>query len=244
MKKSKAILMALCAVLLVAASVMGTLAYLTSTDEVVNTFTVGKVAIKLDEEKVDAYGSIVPNADRVKDNTYKLMPGHTYTKDPTVHVKADSEPSYIRMLVTVSDITKLAAAFPADKYPDFYSGNDSGNVFLLEKLVGNWDSSVWACNGVIGNVYEFRYAVGNGIYTVPADAKTDYVDLPALFKTITIPGTVDAAALANLDQVKITVVAQAIQADGFNGDVNAAWRAFSAASAPTVPAETTTSSEG
>lgn len=223
MKKSKAILMALCAVLLVAASVMGTLAYLTSTDTVTNTFTIGKVAIKLDEAKVDVNGTPVEGEPRVKSNDYKLMPGHTYTKDPTVHVKADSEPSYIRMLVTVSDITKLAAAFPADKYPDFYSGSDSGNVFLLEKLVGEWKSSDWTCYRVNGNEYEFRYAAG--IYTVPADAETEYVDLPALFKTITIPGTVDAAALANLDQVKITVVAQAIQADGFD-DADEAWTAF------------------
>ena len=56
MKKSKAILMALCAVLLVAASVMGTLAYLTSTDTVTNTFTVGNVQIKLDEAKVNEEG--------------------------------------------------------------------------------------------------------------------------------------------------------------------------------------------
>lgn len=242
MKKSKAILMALCAVLLVAASVMGTLAYLTSTDTVTNTFTIGKVAIKLDEAKVDVNGTPVEGEPRVQSNDYKLMPGHTYTKDPTVHVKADSEPSYIRMLVTVSDITNLAKAFPANKYPEFYS--NPGNFFLLEKLVGGWDSSVWECTSISGGTYEFRYVAGaDGIYTVPADADTEYVALPALFKTITIPGDVDATALANLDQVKITVVAQAIQADGFNGDVNAAWRAFSAASAPTVPTEATTPSE-
>ena len=47
--KSKALLLTLCAVLLVAASVMGTMAYLTSTDKVENTFTVGNVKITLDE---------------------------------------------------------------------------------------------------------------------------------------------------------------------------------------------------
>lgn len=221
MKKSKAILMALCAVLLVAASVMGTLAYLTSTDTVTNTFTVGKVEIKLDEAKANTDGSLVAGAARVDANTYKLMPGHTYNKDPQVHVKADSEPSYIRMLVTVSDIAKLKAAFPVDKYPTYYSGD----VFLLEKLVGGWDSNEWACNSVNGNEYEFRYAAG--IYTVPADATTEYVDLPKLFTTITIPGTVDATALANLNQVTITVVAQAIQADGFD-DAADAWGHFPA----------------
>ena len=52
-KAKKALALVLCAVLLVAGSVMGTMAYLTSKDEVVNTFTVGKVGITLDEEDVD-----------------------------------------------------------------------------------------------------------------------------------------------------------------------------------------------
>ena len=49
--RSKALLLTLCAVLLVTASVLGTMAFLTSNDEVVNTFSVGSVAIKLDEAK-------------------------------------------------------------------------------------------------------------------------------------------------------------------------------------------------
>ena len=82
MKKFKALLVVACALLLVAASVFGTMAYLTSTDTVTNTFTVGKVAIKLDEAKVNPDGSLVENADRVKANSYKLLPGHIYNKDP------------------------------------------------------------------------------------------------------------------------------------------------------------------
>lgn len=94
-KKTKALMLVLCAVLLVTASVLGTMAYLTSTDEVVNTFTVGKVAITLDEAKVDADGTAVTPAERVKENAYHLLPGHPYTKDPTVHVQANSENSFI-----------------------------------------------------------------------------------------------------------------------------------------------------
>ena len=75
--RSKALLLTLCAVLLVAASVLGTMAYLTSTDEVKNTFTVGKVKINLDEAKVGLDGTPVEPAARVKSNEYKLMPGHT-----------------------------------------------------------------------------------------------------------------------------------------------------------------------
>lgn len=93
--KSKALLMTLCAVLLVAASVLGTMAYLTSTTkEVTNTFSIGKINITLDEAPVDEYGKQV-DGNRHMANSYKLVPNHTYTKDPAVHVKGDSEDSYI-----------------------------------------------------------------------------------------------------------------------------------------------------
>ena len=94
-KKTKALMLVLCAVLLVTASVLGTMAYLTSTDQVVNTFTVGKVAITLDEAQVKEDGTPVAGAARVTGNAYHLLPGHTYTKDPTVHVQANSEDSFI-----------------------------------------------------------------------------------------------------------------------------------------------------
>lgn len=91
----KALLIALCAVLLVAASVMGTLAYLTSTTEVVtNTFSVGKVVITLDEAPVDAEGKETAGT-RVTANKYHLIPGSSYDKDPTVHVDADSEDAWL-----------------------------------------------------------------------------------------------------------------------------------------------------
>lgn len=111
MKKSIALVMM--AVLLVAASVMGTLAYLTSNDTVKNTFTVGKVKITLDEAKVNEYGEADTPASRVKENTYKLIPGHAYTKDPTVHFAAGSEASYLFVKVEngIADIeagTKIA----------------------------------------------------------------------------------------------------------------------------------------
>lgn len=106
MKKSIALVMM--AVLLVAASVMGTLAYLTSKDSVTNTFTVGKVKITLDEAKVNEYGEADTPASRVKENTYKLIPGHAYTKDPTVHFAAGSEASYLFVKVE-NGITAIEA---------------------------------------------------------------------------------------------------------------------------------------
>ncbi len=89
----KVLIIALCAVLLVSISVMGTMAYLTSQASVTNTFTVGKVGIELDEALVDANGKEITgeNAKRVKENKYKLLPGLDYDKDPTIHVASDSE---------------------------------------------------------------------------------------------------------------------------------------------------------
>lgn len=223
MKKFKALLVVACALLLVAASVFGTMAYLTSTTgEVKNTFTVGNVAITLDEAKVNVNGKPVDangkevelaKAPRVTSNQYKLIPSHEYTKDPTIHVTAGSEDAYVRMNVKVNNLNKLKAAFPTDKYADYYAGD----VFLLEKLVKGWDSSKWAFQSFHTDTatYEFRYT----------DKAVAGQNLPALFTHIAIPGTVDKAALGNLGEVEIVITADAIQAEGFD-DAAAAWNAF------------------
>ena len=92
----KIVVLLLCAVLLIGATIAGTVAYLTDSDNVVtNTFTVGKVEITMDEAKVDAYGVADPTAARVTENEYKLIPGHTYTKDPTIHVDDESESCWL-----------------------------------------------------------------------------------------------------------------------------------------------------
>ena len=111
--KKKVFMTVLCAAALVVASVLGTMAFLTSKDKVNNTFTVGNVAITLDEAKVTDAGNPVEGADRVKANIYKLIPGHEYTKDPTVHVTANSEDSWVFIkvedgLAAIEDDTTVA----------------------------------------------------------------------------------------------------------------------------------------
>ena len=206
MKKTyKILLLILCAALLVAGSVMGTLAYLTSQDQIVNTFTYGNVRITLDEAKVDEYGNAIKDAGRVDENTYKLIPGMPYTKDPTVTVLADSEASYIRIVVQVSNVAALKKAFPAEKYPTFWNGN----VFLLQMLV-DWNSEAWKCvEATADGKYVFDYK--QHVSTVDAEDMT----LEPLFTTINVPGTMDNDAVAALDQVNITITAYAVQAAGF-----------------------------
>lgn len=92
--RTKVLLLTLCAALLVCATVLATMAFLTDTAEVKNTFTVGNVDITLDEAKVTVYGK-ADGTDRVIENDYKLIPGKTYTKDPTVTVATGSEDCYL-----------------------------------------------------------------------------------------------------------------------------------------------------
>lgn len=211
--KSKALLLTLCAVLLVAASVLGTMAYLTSTASVENTFTVGSVAIKLDEAKANPDGSLVENADRVQGNSYKLLPGHTYNKDPMVTVLKDSEASYIKMTVTFSNAKELDAIFAPN-------GADMTSIF------NGYDPANWIYQGNTEDAtantrtYEFWYKETVG-------APDGDIALDALFDSITVPGTITNEQLATIEGMTITVNAYAIQADGF-ANAKAAWAAFDA----------------
>lgn len=94
--RNKVLGLSLGAAALVGASVMGTMAYLTSQDTVTNTFTVGKVSITLDEADVKTDGTYETDATvRVDANAYHLFPGHEYIKDPVVHVTAGSDDCYV-----------------------------------------------------------------------------------------------------------------------------------------------------
>lgn len=212
--KTKAFGLMMVAVLLVIATIFATMAYLTAEDEVVNTFTVGDVKIKLDEAKANTDGTLVEGADRVQANSYKLLPGHTYAKDPMVTVIGDSEESYIRMTLTLSKSKELDEIFAPDggaNMPEIFNGYNSDNWTYK----GNVEDA--AANT---RTYEFWYKD-----TVSA-AGGD-VALDALFESITVPGEITNAQLATINDMTITVNAYAIQADGFES-AEEAWAAFPA----------------
>ena len=206
--KTKALLMSLCAVLLVAASVLGTMAYLTSNDKVKNTFTVGNVAITMDETDVD---DSTPNKERDQANSYKLIPGHTYNKDPMVTVLKGSESSYIKMTVTFSKAAELDAIFAP-------TGADMTSIF------NGYDSTNWIYKGNTEDTeantrtYEFWYKAA-------VAAPDGDVALDALFDSITVPGSITNEQLKTIEGMTITVNAYAIQADGF-ANAEAAWAAY------------------
>jgi predicted ribosomally synthesized peptide with SipW-like signal peptide len=246
--KTKALLMSLCAVLLVAASVLGTMAYLTDSKDVKNTFTVGNVAIKLDEAKVDENGTQVVDKDgnpvaRVTENEYKLLPGHTYTKDPTVTVLAPSVESYVRMKVTFNKASALIAMCTD---PEFAEDGPTGveNAFPLIRMVKFVEANAAKWDGIIpDNMVDTKDMLNNTKYCVydkAADTLTFYyyytepvaaidadVKLATLFDSIKVPEWATGDQLKALQGFEINVVAEAIQADGFE-NADAAWAAFAA----------------
>ena len=94
----KALILVLCAALLVGASVMGTLAYLTSqTGTVKNTFTVGKVEITLKEYEInpETGKKLNPLKPVDKMDGIKVVPGRTIDKHAFITVADKSEACYI-----------------------------------------------------------------------------------------------------------------------------------------------------
>lgn len=200
------------ATLLVAASVMGTMAYLTATTGTVNnTFTLGKVTLSsdlnqgLDEAKVDQYGNEEEGEARVTANTYKLIPGHTYTKDPTVHITADSENCYLFVRV-VNDISAI----------------EDEKTIATQMAEKGWVQ--------IEDTNVYYYAPDKNDNKI-VDENEDLVVVNGtakdviIFDNFTIKDDADVASLADENgdiSSKITIQAYAVQADGFSSAL-AAW---------------------
>lgn len=245
----KTFVMLLCAVLVVTSAALGTIAYLTDRQGVVNEFTVGNVQIEVDESDVYEEGDEIPEGSEVGDpipnpdydpddpandeenertdegNTYPMVPAAEYVKDPTMTVKAKSQESYVRMVVTLNKATALKEIF-ADlqaKYPaDFASG------FLPQEHTGDtWNSEKWPCISMAEDtendtfVLEFRYP------EPVTPAQDEDLKLEPLFEKIVIPGQLNNDHLAKLEGFTIDVQGHAIQALGFD-TADAAWAAFDA----------------
>ncbi len=214
-KKTKALLLASSAVVLVAGSVLGTLAFLTDRENVVNVFTIGKVDITLDETDVDG-------DDDTKKNAYRLVPGEEYVKDPTITVVAGSEEAYIRMLVTVHNWS-VAEPLIFDSVPyEALGGYDAAKWEYVDTTPVKDDAK-----GEDYAVIEYRYYQTEDALDSTADK-----ELPALFTTLKIPGELTGTELQALYDggFKMVIQGHAIQAAGFT-NADEAWAAFDAQNA-------------
>lgn len=209
----KALLLTVCAILLVVASVMGTLAYLTDNGKVVNTFTAGKVYITLDEAITDIdgkpldaeAGNIVDLAQAARKageinetvgNKYHLIPGSTYTKDPTVTVEAGSEACWLFV-----------------KVDNGISAIEGGTTIAQQIVAKGWI----ALDGVSGVYYRRHMESGSA---------QKYI----VFENFTVDAQKTNTDLFNVKDNNVTVTAFAVQeenvATSVDGEMNKALAAW------------------
>ena len=204
MKKARKALLTLCAALLLVSMTVGaTVAYLTANTAVVtNTFTVGNIQIGLDEAKCDLNGKVIADAGRVTQNQYKLFPGHTYTKDPIVYVKAGSEACWVFVKVE-NGISGIEST-------------DQGYVNIANQIANNDWQQLTIDDAPVAGVYFYKNIV---------DASEEDADIQKpVFQNFKLKGDLDYNALTANANKQITIDAYAVQADGFTSAA-AAWAA-------------------
>ena len=213
--KSKALLLALCAVLLVAASVLGTLAYLTSQDQVTNTFSVGSVSMTLDEQDVKPDGTKdTENVDndtlnalnRVQANEYHLLPGHKYIKDPIIHIAENSESCWVFVEV--------------ENGIDAYEAETTTGENAYTDIAGQITDNGWKPLDGVANVYYMEYSKGQDDRNLEVFQE---------FKIADNAEKVVGWSSITPDTTKINVTGYAVQKDGFATAI-AAWNATFGAS--------------
>lgn len=199
-KRTKALLLVLCAIMLVTASIMGTVAYLTSTTETVsNTFSVGQVNITLSETKVDVYGAALTGDDAgttSQGQAYKMLPGHEYVKDPTITVTTGSEPCWLFV-----------------KVENGISAYEATTNTIVSQLTANG----WTLVNGQTNVY----------WHTVVDAREAAQTVKVFEKFVIADNAEDVSGWSSVtsENTKVSVTAYAIQSDGFT-DAATAWAAL------------------
>ena len=194
--KKKILVACLCVALAVLTVAGTTLAYLTSQQTVTNTFTVGNVKITMDENDVDNDTNTADNVaingeQRDKANSYKLMPGQTYTKDPIIRVDANSENCYL--FVTVDNqISSIEA---------------TGDTTVAAQMAANG----WQAVENQTNLYVY-IGKAEGASAPLAVAKSNNVPV---FEKIVVSDDATNTSLKAVNGKTIVVNAYAVQTEGF-----------------------------
>lgn len=213
--KKKTIALLLVLMMIFGVTCGGTIAYLTSTASVTNTFTVGKVEITLDEALTNEYGVAdasvrIPNEEEAYEgktgNAYKLIPGHTYTKDPTIHVQPGSEKCYVFVKVD-NEIAAIEA---------------TGNTTIAAQIEAKGWTQLKDATGkdVAGVYYKTQEAVtGTTAVDLVVFEKFTLADKADVVYEKDVQGDVDYS------NAKIIVTGYAVQFDGFEENIAGAWDA-------------------
>lgn len=212
MKKKSLALIAIAVLTVASIATAITLAYFTDTKTAKNTFTIGNVKIELTEPGWDQSGEIFTKAG------VKAVPGFAIDKAPTIKNIGDNA-AYIRAKVTINH----AGLFEGKAYDILKAKGDGWNLN---------EARTTAEGDTITYVYEYANRV---------EPDKDHA-LPPVFEKVTLPKTFDNIKMEALadpsNKFTITVVAEAIQADGITAEgQTAAEAAFAQLNAtPATPA--------
>ncbi|MBR6097528.1 SipW-dependent-type signal peptide-containing protein [Candidatus Saccharibacteria bacterium] len=218
-KKVFALSLALGALALILSA--GTMAYFTDTTSAVkNTFTVGSVDITLDETEIDpTTNKFKEGAGRVSANTYEsVMPGTVVDKDPTVTNVGKSD-AYVRVKMTFpgnsywqQDMNDAMALFSGvEDDVDDYTFPTSVTADKLNKVFLGFDASKWdaaqtkySMFGPNGFQFEYEWTFTYKGTLAPEETAT-------LFDGVKI-----ADSIERITDFDIELIAEAVQADGFD----------------------------
>ena len=183
----------------------GTLAYFTDTKTADNTFTMGNVAITLDEK--NANPDAPTGSGRVTENTYNVYPGLIVDKDPTV-TNVGSNDAWIRAKIVVKANMEQLNQLGLIEAANDATGEKLAKIF---KLGAGWS---YTGNVIMGEDGTFTFVMKYADKLAPNAATP-------VFTQVTIPGE----TVVDSFNFNTNVVAEAIQADGFN-TWDAAFAAF------------------
>ena len=209
----KALLLTVCALVLVVATVMGTMAYLTDKDDVKNTFAAAKLLdgdFVLTEHKLerdDLTGKqTLSDTETTDANAYKIVPGAVLPKDPWVEFNL-AESAYLFLVVE-------------DKLPEGMHWNPTDNWMPL-------------MNGKVPNE---QVKLGeNPVYVYGTSAlnigKHNYKIIEG--DKITVDGTINLEPVEGQDAVtgNLNFYGYLVQAESFDNPL-AAWNAYQASLKP------------
>lgn len=213
MTKKRFVAILLCVTLVALAAIGATFAYLTDSKTVKNTFTVGDVKIKLDETNVNA-----PEGDRVTSNTYNVYPGAVVTKDPIVH-NTGKNGAYVRAVVTIEDGMNWLGLYNENVWT---APQEAAFNAMINNTLGDGWELVDIAYDMSGPNHPTSDFVATLKYTKVLEAGKDTT---AMFSQIAFPtkltGNDVTTRIGQNGEFGINVVAQAIQADGFENWVDA-----------------------
>ena len=238
-----AVVLTLCAVALVVGSVLTTIALLTSSSGVSNVFTVGNISIDMKESKVNSEGYMVDSQgnviaklndeDKLVDpegnsidkatlgdkivkidtNSYHLLPGKNYIKDPTIYITSDTDKMYL--FVKSANLIRSAEA---GNYNDRVRDNDPATADTPLSMREQMEKYGWVEYVRSGDGTEIVWVYGTrdkatGKITPTVVSKSTHPVIP-LCDSFTIHENVDVSVYG---AAHVTFTAFAVQTTGFDG---------------------------